>query len=155
MAQVLSPRNKPFYISWDGLKGLTEIGNWVIGGDFNIISNIREKKGGRRSLDKFQEAFNNFFIQSPVVDMEIGNGWFTWNKKRGGEHLVSLWLDRFLVSEHIVHGMGEIRVDVLPATGSNHWPVCLNWDCSSSTLRKPFRFEQFWLEHKEFKDLFA
>ena len=32
------------FLSW--LKGQTEVGNWVIGGDFNIISNLGEKKGG-------------------------------------------------------------------------------------------------------------
>ena len=63
-----------------------------------------------------------------MVDMEIGNGWFTWNNKRGGDHLVASRLDRFLVSEHIVHGTGEIRTDVLPMAGSDHWLVCLNWD---------------------------
>ena len=48
--------------------------------------------------------------------------------------------------------MGEIMANVLPMSGSNHWPIYLNWDWSSTNLRKAFRFEQFWLEHKEFKE---
>ena len=76
------------FLGW--FKGITEIGNWVIGGDFNLISNLWEKKGGRRSLDKYQEAFYNFLTQSPMIDMETGNDWFTWNKEHRGEHLVSL-----------------------------------------------------------------
>ena len=40
------------FLSW--LKGQTEAGNWVIGGDFNLIANLGEKKGGRRTLDKDQ-----------------------------------------------------------------------------------------------------
>ena len=64
---------------------------------------------GGRSLDKFQEAFSDFLTQSPIVDMEIGNGWFTWNKKRGGDHLVASCLDIFLVSKYIVNGMGEMQ----------------------------------------------
>ena len=31
-------------------------------------------------------------------------------------------------------------------------PICLKWDWSNSILSKPFRFEQFWLEHKDFKE---
>ena len=43
--------------------------------------------------------------------------------------------------------------EVLPAVGSDHWAICLRWDWSCSTMRKPFQFEQFWMEHKDFKDL--
>ena len=85
--------------------------------------------------------------------MEIGNGWYTCNNKRGGDHLVASHLDIFLVSENIVHGTGEIMADVLPTACSDHWPISLSWDWTCSTLRKPFRFEQFWMEHKDFKDL--
>ena len=104
-------------------------------------------------MDKFQEAFGIFQAQSLFMDMETGNGWYTWNNKRGGEHLVASRLDRFLVSESILHDTGEIMTKVLPVAGSDHWPICLHWDWTCSTLRKPFRFEQFWIEHKDFKDL--
>ena len=104
-------------------------------------------------MDKYQEPFGVFQTQSSFVDMEIGNDWYTWNNKRVGEHLVASFLDRFLVSETIVHGMGEIMADVLSAACSDHWPISLSWDWTCSTLRKPFRFEQFWIEHKDFKDL--
>ena len=91
-----------------------------MGRDFNLIANLGEKKGGKRTLDKYQEAFSVFQTQSSFVDMETGNGWYTWNNKRGGEHLVSSHLDRFLASETIVHGTGEIMADVLPTAGSDH-----------------------------------
>ena len=45
-------------------------GQWVMGGDFNLISNLGEKKGGKRTLDKYQEAFSVFQTQSSFVDME-------------------------------------------------------------------------------------
>ena len=98
------PKKQAFldFLGW--VKDQFETRNWVIGGDFNLISNLGEKKGGRISLYKFQEASSNFLSQIPMVDMETGNGWFTWNNKRGGNHLVASHLDRFLVSKHIVHG---------------------------------------------------
>ena len=85
--------------------------------------------------------------------METGNGWYTWNKKCGGEYIVVSCLDRFLVSENIVHDTVEIMADMLPAAGNDHWPISLSWDWTCSTLRKPFIFEQFWMEHKNFKDI--
>ena len=63
---------------------------------------------------------------NPLVDLETRDGWFTWNKRRGGENLVASRFDRFLVSENIVQGYEEIRASVLPVAGSDHWPISLN-----------------------------
>ena len=102
-------------------------------------------------LDKCREDFRETLLNSSLVDLETGDGWFTWNNRRGGWHLVASRLDRFLVTESIVSQVGEIRENVIPAAGSDHWPVCLSWEGVADQLLKPFRFEQFWLEHKEFK----
>ena len=50
-------------------------------------------------MDRYQEAFGAFQDDSSFVDLETSNGWYTWNNKRGGEHLVASRLNRFLVSE--------------------------------------------------------
>ena len=39
-------------------------------------------------------------------------------------------IDRFLFSEDIAIGIGEIVVSVLPTIGLNHWPIGLQWDWS-------------------------
>ena len=70
-----------------------------------------------------------------------------------GEHLVASHLDRFLVSENIMHSLRELLADVLSAAGSDHWPIFLSWDWSSSPMGKPFHFEHLWMEHRYFKDL--
>ncbi|MGA2958905.1 MAG: hypothetical protein ABSF48_24705, partial [Thermodesulfobacteriota bacterium] len=76
-----------------------------------------------------------------------------WNNKRGGTHLVASRLDRFLTIEDLVRDGGEAHAVVLPAARSDHWSICLQWEWSNASLFKPFRFEQFWLEHKDFKEL--
>ena len=93
-----------------------------------MITSLRENKGGRRMLDKHQEEFREVLAQSTLVDMETGDSWFTWNNRRGRDHLVASRLDRFLVSKNMVRCSGEIRANVLPVAGSDHWPVCLSWD---------------------------
>ena len=65
------------------------------------------------------------------------------------------YLGHFLVSENIMHSMGGILANVLPATGSDHWPISLSWDWPGSLRGKPFHFEILWMEHKEFKDLLS
>ena len=129
------------FLNW--LQEQAKQGSRVLRGDFNLIANLGEKKGGRRTLDKYQEVFGKFLSQSSLVDVETGCGWFTWNNKHGGEHLVASHLDHFLVSENIMHSMGEILANVLPANGSDHWPINLSWDWPCSPRGKPFRFESF------------
>ena len=63
------------FLKW--LQEQAEQGPWVLGGDFNLIANLGEKKGGRRTVDKFQEAFSEFLARGPLVDVETGSGWFT------------------------------------------------------------------------------
>ena len=102
------------------MDSLAEEGIWIVGGYFNLITSLRENKGGRRVRDKYQEEFREILSQSSLVDLEIGDGWFTWNNRRGGDHLVASRLDRFLVSENITRGSGEIWTNVLPTAGSYH-----------------------------------
>ena len=44
------------FLQW--IQEQAEQGQWVLGGNFNLIANLEEKKGGRRTMDKFQEAFS-------------------------------------------------------------------------------------------------
>ena len=42
--------------------------------------------------------------------------------------------------------------DVLLAACFDHWPIILSWDWSCPPMGKPFHFEHFWMEHRDFKD---
>ena len=67
------------FLNW--LQEQAKQGSWVLEGNFNLITNLGEKKGGRRALDKYQKAFSEFLAQSSLVDVETGCGWFTWNNE--------------------------------------------------------------------------
>ena len=45
-----------------------------MGGDFNLITSLREKKGGRRASYKYQEEFREILTLGPLADMETGDG---------------------------------------------------------------------------------
>ena len=104
-------------------------------------------------LDKYQEDFRETLVNSSLVDLENGDGWFTWNNRRGHEYLVASRIDHFPVTEIIIRGAEEIRANVISTAGFDHWPVCLSWEGAADRLPKPFRFEQFWLEHRDFKGM--
>ena len=57
-----------------------------------------------------------------------------------GGYLIASRIDRFLVIENIMRGMGEINSSVLSVTSSEHWPISLKWDWLNAILRKPFKF---------------
>ena len=41
----------------------------------------------------------------------------------------------------------------MPAVGSDHWLICLEWERLVVFLKRPFRFEKFWLTHPDFHRL--
>ena len=71
-------------------------------------------------LDKYQEDFGETLTNGTLIDLELGDGWFTWNNRRGNNNLVASQLDRFLVAENIMHSTGDFMAAVLPANGSDH-----------------------------------
>eukprot|EP00253_Pinus_taeda_P026820 PITA_26820 len=122
----------------------------IIGGDFNMITTLLEKKGGIRKLNKDAEVFTSFINDVKLVDILPKSGNFTWNNRRGGERLIASCLDRFLISENIIMDGITIESDILPTGGSDHWPISLTIAVQSTLRNKPFRFENFWLDHPNF-----
>ena len=59
--------------------------SWIMGGDFNMIKSLSEKKGGIRTLSKDSLEFQTFIDNMDLVDTETNTGLFIWNNKRGGE----------------------------------------------------------------------
>eukprot|EP00253_Pinus_taeda_P008283 PITA_08283 len=110
----------------------------IIGGDFNMITTLLEKKGGLRKLNKDAEAFTSFIDDVKLVDILPKSGNFTWNNRRGGERLIASRLDRFLISENIIMDGITVESNILPTGGSDHWPISLTVAVQSTPRNKPF-----------------
>ena len=67
--------------------------------------------------------------------------------------LIASCLDRFLVSELILTGEGELGAFVRPRAVSNHWSIFLEWTRLGEFVKRPFRFHNFWMTHLEFRKL--
>lgn len=61
-------------------------------------------------------------------------------------------LDRFLISDNAVHTGGEFLAHIVPFSGSDHWPIALHWNRPGTSIKRPFRFEAFWLSHPKFNE---
>eukprot|EP00253_Pinus_taeda_P023623 PITA_23623 len=138
----------------DSLKQLMERhpnANCILGGDFNMITSLMEKKGGLRKLNRDGEQFKEFIENANLIDMYPKQGGFTWNNRRGGgENLISSRLDRFLVSENLLLDGRNLESNILPSGGSDHWLISLIVEDPGTPRNKPFRFEKFWIEHPNF-----
>jgi hypothetical protein len=70
-----------------------------------------------------------------------------------GAQQVACRLDRFLISEALMLDGPLIEENILPNSGSDHWPVQLWIDTVNTPKFKPFWFEIFWLTHPDFQEL--
>jgi exonuclease III len=78
-----------------------------------------------------------------MVDMETRIGIFTWSNKRIGHQHVACRLDRFLVTEALLESDQEMEANIIPKSGSDHWPIVFCLDLGFPTRPKPLRFEKF------------
>ena len=116
---------------------------WISGGDYNMIATIEEKRGGRCRINRDGSALRDFIHNNWMIDLTTNNGLFTWNNKRADPMQVASRLDRFLISDNAVHIGGEFTASILPYSGSDHWPIALNWNRPGKSTIRPFRFEAF------------
>ena len=126
---------------------------WISGGDFNMIANMEEKKGGRDRTNSDGNLLKNFIINNWLIDIPTSNGIFTWTNKREGIQQIASRLDRFLISDNATYVGGDFSATILPFSGSDHWPIELQWNRPGNNLKRPFRFEEFWLNQPDFNEL--
>lgn len=93
---------------------------WIIAGDFNMSTKIEEKIGGRTIMEPEVARFKDFIQNASLIDMPFCNGTFTWSNRRAGKHKIASKLDRFLISNNVVHLGGDISAAILAHTGSDH-----------------------------------
>jgi exonuclease III len=78
-----SPRDKQAFLrSLSYLSSLTQYNRWIVGGDFNIIRSLKEKKGGSRRLDRDSCDFNSLIDDLRLIDLEASNDIHTWTNRR-------------------------------------------------------------------------
>ena len=125
---------------------------WIIGGEFNLIRNLEEKKGGIRQLNPINDSFNEVIDNLKLVYLRTNNDTFTWNNKRTGDRGIAYHLDCFLVSKSIMMNGGELKALVLPSAGYDHWLIKPEWENVGSNLCRPFSFKKIWLLQPDFQE---
>jgi exonuclease III len=147
-----NPRDKQAFLrNLEYLSNLTRYNRWIFGADYNLIRSLEEKKGGSRRLDQDSTDFNSLIDNLNLIDLEAINGIFTWTNRRTRSHQIACKLDCFLISDSLMLEGTALEVSILNTPGSDHWPIQLWMDVPATPWKKPFRFEQFWLNHPDFQ----
>ncbi|XP_060170505.1 uncharacterized protein LOC132601442 [Lycium barbarum] len=123
---------------------------WLIGGDFNVILNEEEKIGG---LPVFPQEYKDFACcvnSCELSEVNFKGSPFTWCNGRINGECIFKRLDRMLVNDLFQSWFGQIEVDHLSRTGSDHAPLLLSCTDQTQTFIKTFKFLKFWTEHADF-----
>eukprot|EP00253_Pinus_taeda_P015595 PITA_15595 len=140
---------------WRSLSEFLELNspsNLVLGGDLNIILDLKEKKGGIQSKDPFSRTVGSLIQRWDLVDLKPVKGKFTWTNNRTGDNHIAARLDRFLINSSLMMDKRIAFSKILPKLTSDHKPIlfCLKEEEYLGPL--PFRFSPLWAGKDGFMD---
>nr|XP_027083663.1 uncharacterized protein LOC113705962 [Coffea arabica] len=136
---------------WEGLlRDNPGSAAWLVGGDFNVILDAGEKKGGRAFNPGEAMEFRQFINEANLSDVGFSGAQFTWCNNRHGRARIWKRLDRVLVNEGYSDTGMSLAVSHLARESSDHAPLLLSVSTRLDTKPKSFRFLNVWTGHEDF-----
>jgi hypothetical protein len=103
-----------------------------------------EKLGGGPVDSSSYCPFKNFIDHFGMIDVGFVGNPFTSSNNRQGLENIKERLGRGLAPSAWVHRHPDFSLIHLPGHNSDHNPISLTTNSTSSFLLRPFRFEEFW-----------
>ncbi|KAJ0983738.1 hypothetical protein J5N97_002094 [Dioscorea zingiberensis] len=124
---------------------------WLITGDLNAVRNPQERKGGSEGarLGPKTHQLNTFITDNNLTDLRCVGSPYTWCNNQGGRARIWAKLDRFLANEHWIDQIPNYQITKLSRAQSDHWPLLLECKELEGKGRRPFRFENHWVENPD------
>ncbi|XP_027166310.1 uncharacterized protein LOC113766302 [Coffea eugenioides] len=126
---------------------------WFLVGDFNVILNAEEKRGGLPFRHSEGMKLVQFMSLADVGDAGFSASKFTWCNNRQG--LARVWkrLDRLLINSAAMLMENNILVQYLGRDLSDHAPLLLSAATRLDGKPLPFRFLNLWTKNPSFLEL--
>ncbi|KAB5540603.1 hypothetical protein DKX38_013577 [Salix brachista] len=120
---------------WDELCEIASIldGPWAVGGDFNVVFNVKESKGGDNPNQGSMEEFGSCLLDYWLLDAGYEGNDFTWTNGK-----VLRRLDRIAFNLEWSDLFSLTRVKHLNRVGSDHCPLL--FQCSQAVQTFPSSF---------------
>jgi hypothetical protein len=106
-------------------------GPTLIGGDFNLIRESREKSSGNIN-QHWADLFNDWINKFNLIEIKNVGRRFTWANNQ--DNLIMATLDRVFVSTCWENMFPAVSLKSLPRVGSDHTPLVLDTGAFSSLL---------------------
>lgn len=138
--------------SLDGVLATLSEEQVFIGGDFNAIRSASDKTGGIICLGSAQQDFNNWIERNDLLEIDSRDT-FTWTNKRKGFSNIAEKIDRFFWQGDLTLFPFTSSCNVLPCSGSDHYPILLFLQGTQGSSKTPFKFENMWMKEPNFLTL--
>jgi hypothetical protein len=101
-------------------------------------------------LNSYEVEFGQCLNDLEVMDLNSSGCFYTWTNKSEEPHFVARKLDRVLANEFWMSYFGKTIVEFCPWDISDHSPAVISIGRMQSFGNKPFKFFNYWVEHKDF-----
>lgn len=143
---LLCLQKKLVWLELDGILQNFQQEPSILGGDFNAILRLEDKKGGFGKVLQSQKDFCSFVERNSLFEIPISNGNFTWTNRRKGFGSIAEKLDRFFFKGNLSLFPYSLDSKINSGTGFDHFPVQLIFEGDKGPLRCPFKFEMMWFK---------
>lgn len=131
---------------WDSVMQIGEAfhGPWCVAGDFNMVMDAMDKKGGRQMVSSSRFNLRQLTDDLGLIDLGFTGKRFTWNNRRSGLDNIQERIDRGFANDAWRMLFPHANITHLVALKSDHCPLMLQTNPTVHHLPRPFRFESMW-----------
>ncbi|XP_056692063.1 uncharacterized protein [Spinacia oleracea] len=120
----------------------------LILGDINQVEHFKDKLGGRNLIEGW-DMFNQFRLDSNLLEIPFSGPRFTWSNKRESDHLIMERLDRGYMSNDWFVDFPDSKISNQPLVCSDHSAIVFNSDVVSFKKSRPYQIENWCLQFAE------
>ncbi|KAF9598280.1 hypothetical protein IFM89_026486, partial [Coptis chinensis] len=115
---------------------------WAVAGDFNVVSSIVERKGGRLPCQTAVNEFVDLINGNALMDTTSLGFKFSWSNKRHGDRRMVQKIDRILVNQKWIDAATGWRSKILQWRFFGHSPIIGWFTAIPKPHNIPFRLKK-------------
>ncbi|XP_071921862.1 uncharacterized protein [Coffea arabica] len=128
-------------------------GPWLVGGDFNVVIDAGEKKGGLPFRLSEALDFLDCMSSAELFDAGFSGSSYTWCNNRLGRARIWKRLDRLLLNASCYDAGLAVSVSHLARDPSDHSLILFSITSRVEGKPRSFRFINAWMSHSGFRDV--
>ncbi|WJX17562.1 hypothetical protein P8452_07464 [Trifolium repens] len=142
---------------WNSLTTLQNQHNlpWCFMGDFNVILGAHEHRGRVAPARLPMQEFQSWTDSLNLLHLPTKGAVFTWNNGRGGHRHTEKRLDRAICNQLWIDTCNVSSVTALVKHKSDHFPLLLDFQITTSSFASNFKFMKMWSLHPDCASLIA